>query len=144
MPAGTGAGRGRPHGDRSVRRDGPKERSASTVQEPRPTIPTRQWEMTTQEQDMMACFRQDYLDLLEGRVATIQRLVGADQVEPARVALLSLESSSAMVGAEELVAAVRRLRAALDDGAHGDLKLLTAALAGEAGTARSRLAGRSA
>jgi hypothetical protein len=98
--------------------------------------------MTTQEQDMMACFRQDYLDLLEGRVATIQRLVAADQVEPARVALLSLESSSAMVGAEELVVAVRRLRAALDDGAHGDPKLLTAALTGEAGTARSRLAGR--
>ena len=139
MPAGTGAGRGRPRTNRTVRRDGPKERSASTVEEPRPTPPTRQWEMTEQEQDMMACFRQDYLDLLDGRVATIQRLVAADQVEPARVALLSLESSSAMVGADELVAAVRQLRTALDDGHRGDLSPLSAALTGEAAAVRSRL-----
>jgi hypothetical protein len=135
----TGAGRGRPHGDRTVRRDVPKERSASTVQEPRPTPLTRQWEMTAQEQDMMACFRQDYLDLLDGRVTTIQRLVAADQVEPARVALLSLESSSAMVGADELVAAVRQLRTALDDGARDAIGPLTAALTGEASAVRSRL-----
>ena len=144
MPAGTGAGRGRPHGDRPVRVDGPTERSASTVREPGPTLPTRHWEMTAQEQDMMACFRQDYLDLLEGRVATIQRLVAADQVEAARVALLSLESSSAMVGADGLVVAVRELRTALDDGARGELGLLTAALDDEAGLARIRLDARTA
>jgi hypothetical protein len=100
--------------------------------------------MTAQEQDMMACFRQDYLDLLEGRVATIQRLVAADQVEAARVALLSLESSSAMVGADGLVVAVRQLRTALDDGARGELGLLTAALDDEAGLARIRLDARTA
>ena len=141
MPAGTGAGRGRPHGNRPVRPDGPTERSASTVSEPRPTLPTRHWEMTAQEQDMMACFRQDYLDLLEGRVATIRRLVAADQVEAARVALLSLESSSAMVGVDGLVVAVRQLRTALD-GARGDLGLLTAALDDEARVARTRLDAR--
>ena len=89
----------------------------------------------------MACFRQDYLDLLEGRVATIRRLVAADQVEAARVALLSLESSSAMVGADGLVVAVRQLRTALD-GARGDLGLLTAALDDEARVARTRLDAR--
>jgi hypothetical protein len=98
--------------------------------------------MTPQEQDMMACFRQDYLALLAGRVDTILRLVAADQVEPARVALLSLESSSAMVGANELVVAVKRLRAALDEGGDADLGLLTAQLADEAGAARSRLDSR--
>ena len=63
----------------------------------------------------MACFRQDYLDLLDGRVLTIQRLVTGHDLEPAHVALLSLESSSAMVGAAELAATVRRLRTALEE-----------------------------
>ena len=91
---------------------------------------------------MMACFRQDYLDLLESRVVTIQRLVAADQVEPARVALLSLESSSAMVGADELVGAVKQLRTALDHGAHAEFGVLSDSLAVEAGAVRSRLDSR--
>ncbi len=90
---------------------------------------------------MMACFRQDYLDLLDGRVATIERLMAHGEVEPARVALLSLESSSAMVGAGELADAVRRLRAALDEPAPDDLEALTARLAQEAGATAGRLGG---
>ena len=66
---------------------------------------------------MMARFRQDYLDLLDGRVATIERLVTQRETERTQVALLSLESSSAMVGASELADAVRRLRLALDTAA---------------------------
>lgn len=90
--------------------------------------PTRHWDMTVQERDMMARFRQDYLDLLDGRVRKIGRLVALAQVEPAQVALLSLESSSTMLGLTDLAEAVRRLRAALsdddDDGLtrlHGDV-----------------------
>jgi hypothetical protein len=95
--------------------------------------------MTSQEQDMMASFRQDYLDLLDGRVTKITGLVAAAETEPAVVALLSLESSSSMVGAHDLAAAGRRLRDAL--GTPGvDLTPLTAQLSAEAATARDRLA----
>ena len=133
MPArGAGAGSGLPSGDPSAAVSGQQERAAA---------PTREWQMTEQEQDMMACFRQDYLDLLDGRVATIERLVTRHEVEPAHVALLSLESSSAMVGAAELAAAVRRLRTALDTGAPEDLEPLTAQLVTEAAEVARRLGG---
>ena len=88
---------------------------------------------------MMASFRQDYLALLESRVDTVCRLVAAEQVEPARVALLSLESSSAMLGVDELVVAARQLRAALGDGRHDALDPLVAQLVSEADAARARL-----
>ncbi len=88
---------------------------------------------------MMACFRQDYLALLDDRVATIERLVAHREVEPARVALLSLESSSAMVGAGALTHAVHRLRTALDDPAPDVLEALTARLAREAGSVADQL-----
>ena len=68
----------------------------------------------------MACFRQDYLDLLDGRITKITGLVAAQQDEPARVALLSLESSSAMVGADDLRDVVKRLRSALEQGGSDD------------------------
>jgi HPt (histidine-containing phosphotransfer) domain-containing protein len=87
---------------------------------------------------MMASFRQDYLDLLDGRVDKITGLLAAQETEPAVVALLSLESSSAMVGAHDLAAAGRRLRDALGTG--DDLTPLTDELAAEAVTARGRLA----
>ncbi len=62
---------------------------------------------------MMTRFRRDFLELLDGRVAKIEKLVQTAQLEPAHVALLSLESSSAMIGRNELVAAVRQLRQGL-------------------------------
>ncbi|GAA1431931.1 hypothetical protein GCM10009616_20150 [Microlunatus lacustris] len=138
----TGARRGLSSGDPSAppsgRQDAPSPASASAT---RPTAPTREWEMTVQEQDMMACFRQDYLDLLDGRVATIQRLLGEHEVEPAHVALLSLESSSAMVGARELATAVRRVRTALDGATPGELEPLTAQLVAEAAEVARQLGG---
>jgi hypothetical protein len=96
--------------------------------------------MTPQEQDMMVCFRQDYLNLLAGRVATIERLVSHQEVEPAQVALLSLESSSAMLGAGDLVAAVRRLRTALDVAPTEELEALTEGMVTEAAALARRLA----
>ena len=88
---------------------------------------------------MMACFRQDYLDLLDGRVAAIGRLVAQHEVEPAHVALLSLESSSAMVGAGELTVAVRQLRTALDGGTPEELEALSVQLVVEAAAVARRL-----
>jgi len=132
----VGAGSGFSSTDRSASASGQQDRPPA-----RPAVPTREWQMTEQEQDMMACFRQDYLDLLDGRVATIERLVTAHEVEPAHVALLSLESSSAMVGAGELAAAVRRLRTALDAAAPEELAPLTAQLVAEATEVARRLGG---
>ena len=91
---------------------------------------------------MMARFRADYLDLLDGRVATITRLVAEREVEAAQVALLSLESSSAMVGAGELAAAGRQLRSALGTATPADLDALARQLVVEAGQAALRLRGR--
>ena len=89
---------------------------------------------------MMVCFRQDYLDLLDGRVATIERLVAHQEVEPAQVALLSLESSSAMLGAGDLVAAVRRLRTALDVASAEELETLSEGMVAAAAAFARRLA----
>jgi len=98
--------------------------------------------MTSAEQDMMASFRQDYLDLLDSRLAKIAALVAARQLEPAQVALLSLESTSAMVGAQALVAGVRQLRTALERGADAEVDALTGQLSGHAQTARDQLTRR--
>ena len=87
---------------------------------------------------MMASFRQDYLDLLAGRVAKISGLLAAAETEPAVVALLSLESSSSMVGAHDLAAAGRRLRDALGT-PEVDLAPLTEQLTAEAAAVRDRL-----
>jgi hypothetical protein len=127
-------------GKRSVHPDVPQDRPAAAPSVPRAAPPTREWQMTPQEQDMMVCFRQDYLDLLDGRVAAIQRLVSDQELEPAQVALLSLESSSAMLGASDLVGAVRRLRAALDVATTEELEALMEGMASEAGALARRLA----
>ena len=92
---------------------------------------------------MMSRFRQDYLDLLDGRVATIGRLVAEHQMEAAQVALLSLESSSAMVGASELASAVRELRSALATASPADLDTLVTRLRVGADEAALRVAERS-
>jgi hypothetical protein len=97
------------------------------TQEPKP-LPSRRWEMTSQEQDMMDRFRRDFLELLDGRVAKIEKLVLTGQLEPAHVALLSLESSSAMVGRTELAGA-------------DELDTLLAQLLQDAETARRQLEG---
>ncbi len=95
--------------------------------------------MTPAEQDMMAGFRRDYLGLLDDRVEKVRQLLAAGAVEPARVALLSLESSSAMVGADRLVVAVRKVRDALGD--PDALAPLLAELRTEADAAREQVAG---
>lgn len=110
-----------------------------TEQSPTSTTPTRRWEMTVQERDMMARFRQDYLDLLDDRVHKIGRLVALAQVEPAQVALLSLESSSAMLGLTDLADAVRQLRFALPDDGDDELMRLHGVVVERAERARHQL-----
>lgn len=88
---------------------------------------------------MMARFRRDFLDLLDGRVAKIEKLVLTAQLEPAHVALLSLESSSAMIGRTDLAAAVRQLRSALTQARPDELDQLLAELLRHADTTRQQL-----
>lgn len=106
--------------------------------EPRPR-PSRRWEMTSQEQDMMDRFRRDFLALLDARVAKIEKLVLTGALEPAHVALLSLESSSTMVGRTELAAAVGRLRSVLTTAGPEELDALLAQLLEQSETARRQL-----
>lgn len=62
----------------------------------------------------MGRFVEDYLQLLDGRLDTIQRCLDDSDVEGARVAVLSLESSSQMLGGCLLAARLRELRSQLD------------------------------
>ncbi len=61
-------------------------------------------------------FVADYLDLLDGRLLAIQRCLGGTDVEATRVAVLSLESSSKMLGATVLADRLTELRAQLTHG----------------------------
>lgn len=59
-------------------------------------------------------FVSDYLDLLEHRLSAVESAVVAGNRERAEVALLSLESTSLMVGADAIVRSVRPVRAAVE------------------------------
>lgn len=65
-------------------------------------------------QDAMEQFVTDYLKMLEGRLDTIRRCLTDSDIEGARVAILSLESSSLMLGTNPLTASLGELRAQLD------------------------------
>lgn len=135
-------GSGPTQGEESVRGDGLQEGPAPAQHAPVPAAPTRHWQMTPQEQDMMARFRQDFLDLLPGRISSIRAQVRRREAGPARVALLSLESSSAMVGAAELAGVTGQLRRALATATVEELATLMDQMAEEADQAAVRLAGR--
>ncbi|GAA3694229.1 hypothetical protein GCM10022204_07530 [Microlunatus aurantiacus] len=59
-------------------------------------------------------FVADYLDLLDGRLDAIGRCMIDSDIEGARVAVLSLESSSKMLGATVLAGRLTELRSQLD------------------------------
>lgn len=61
-------------------------------------------------------FVRDYLQMLEGRLVSIRRCLDDSDVEGARVAVLSLESSSKMLGGDTLAARLGELRRQLDLG----------------------------
>ena len=62
----------------------------------------------------MARFVRDYLGLLDERVATITGQLESGNDLDAHVGLLSLESTSSMVGAKELASIVGLLRGAVE------------------------------
>lgn len=59
-------------------------------------------------------FLADYLNLLDGRLATIRGHIETKHYEEARIAMLSLEAASGMLGATTLVEPLRDLRAVVD------------------------------
>ena len=58
----------------------------------------------------------DYLQLLDGRLDSIRRCLDDCDIEGARIAVLSLESSSKMLGGTSLAARLTELRSQLDLG----------------------------
>jgi hypothetical protein len=59
-------------------------------------------------------FRNDYLELLDGRLATIRDHIATAHYEQARIAMLSLEAASGMLGATSLVEPLQELRSVVD------------------------------
>ncbi|MFC7625538.1 hypothetical protein [Microlunatus sp. GCM10028923] len=84
-------------------------------------------------------FVSDYLDLLEHRVTAVTSAVSAGNAERAEVALLSLESTSLMVGADAIVRAVRPIRAAVSGIDFGVARSKLPALRRAQSTDRGRL-----
>ncbi len=71
--------------------------------------------MARQEDDaIMARFVQDYLGLIDERVATITTQLESGNDLTAHISLLSLESTSSMVGAKELASIAGLLRGAVE------------------------------
>lgn len=96
--------------------------------------------MPSYEDDaMMARFVTDYLALLEQRVITIQAQLRTGRLTTAQIAMLSLESTSTMVGATEMATIVGRLRAALERGDLPALPELSRAMVAETDHVRLQL-----
>jgi hypothetical protein len=88
-------------------------------------------------------FVADYLQLLDGRLDTIRRCLDDSDIEGARVAVMSLESSSLMLGGASLAACLGELRGQLDLGPTPQLYALMALVEAAASEFRhDLLAGR--
>ncbi len=93
---------------------------------------------------IMARFVRDYLGLLEKRVATITAQLESGNDLTAHISLLSLESTSAMVGEKELSRIAGVIRGAVERGQKTTVPALVSAMTAEAGRVRERLGSPSA
>jgi len=96
---------------------------------------------STEDDEMMSRFVHDYLDLLDERVLAIDTNLTNGDLMAAEVAMLSLESSSTMVGATELAKIVRQLRVTLGRGDRSQFPHLVHALRAEASAVPGQLLG---
>lgn len=87
----------------------------------------------------MTRFVRDYLGLLDDRVATITAQLESGNDLTAHVCLLSLESSSSMVGEKELAKITGLLRGAVERGQRSVVPVLVIAMTNEAASVRGRL-----
>jgi hypothetical protein len=81
---------------------------------------------------IMARFVRDYLGLLDERVATIIGQLESGNDLTAHISLLSLESTSSMVGAKELAKIAGLLRGAVERGQRSTVPALVTAMTAEA------------
>ncbi len=96
--------------------------------------------MASDDDAIMARFARDYLTLLDDRVAAINHELASGNDLTAHVALLSLESTSSMVGATELAKLVGLLRGEVERGQRTRIPELLQAITAEAAQLRQRLA----
>ena len=88
---------------------------------------------------MMAQFVRDYLGLLDERVSAITSQLESGNDLTAHISLLSLESTSSMVGAKELAKIVGLLRGAVERGQRSTVSALVTAMTAEAARAHDQL-----
>ncbi len=84
-------------------------------------------------------FQLDYLQLLDGRLASIENNIATHHYEEARIAMLSLEAASGMIGAHRLVEGLRELRGIVDFGPASLRTELIAKIMSEAADVRRAL-----
>jgi hypothetical protein len=73
------------------------------------------YEEVGRDEQIVARFVNDYLSLLDSRIATIFADLASDDDEAPLISLLSLETTSVMIGALGVVEAARALRLAVED-----------------------------
>jgi hypothetical protein len=89
---------------------------------------------------IMARFVRDYLGLLDERIAAITKQLESGNDLAADISLLSLESTSSMVGAKELAKIAGLLRGAIERGQRSTVPALVTAMTAEAAKVHVRLA----
>jgi hypothetical protein len=89
---------------------------------------------------MMERFVRDYLGLLDERVSAIIGQLESGNDRTAHVSLLSLESTSSMVGAKELAKIAGLLRGAVERGQRSTVPALLNAMTAEAARVHVQLA----
>ena len=97
----------------------------SQLEGPKRLCPTRDWSKLDllrselqHDPEVVAQFVYDYVTMLPGRLSRIQEHVVIPDDEEAIVALLSLESSSEMLGESDLVLVAKALRDAIQNEQH--------------------------
>ena len=129
-----------------MRGDGSRRGSVSAPpEEPGPvTLPkTEEKVVAFEETAIMARFVRDYLGLLDERVTTITDQLESGNDLTAHISLLSLESTSSMVGAKELARIAGLLRGVVERGQRSTVPALVSALTAEAARVRDQLSLRS-
>ena len=96
--------------------------------------------MAYKEDDaIMTRFVRDYIDMLDDRIGAITSTIEARNDMTAHVAMLSLESTSVMVGEKELAKIVGLLRSSIERDQRAVIPALVTAMSAEADLVRARL-----
>jgi hypothetical protein len=107
---------------------------------PGPVTPRTDGNVARLEDDaIMARFVRDYLSLLDERVATITAQLESGNDLTAHISLLSLESTSSMVGAKELASLAGLLRGAVERNQKHVVPALVLAMTKEAARVHQQL-----